>query len=315
MNLRRAIHIFCAGAFLAPATLLGVSTSAEATGGPCGTTLVRPATYDHVIWIVEEDKTYGTVIGSKYAPYINATLVPACGLATNFHPETHNSLGDYLAMSSGGTVNRTPPTIFGQLQSVGGSWRAYLQSMPGNCYGKTFGDYSQVHNPPVWFNDTKATCATNDVPISALTTDLATGHLPRFAFIAADNAHNMHNNPVSSAVANGDAWLRVTLSQIVASGTYRAGRTAVFVTWDEGNGPKSSTVNYQGENCLDPVKAASDVSCHVATLVIAPSVRPGLKPTTFFSHYSLLRTTEEMLGLPLLGRATTAASMRAYFGV
>jgi hypothetical protein len=32
-----------------------------------------------------------------------------------------------------------------------------------------------------------------------------------------------------------------------------------------------------------------------------------------FDHYSLLRTTEEMLGVPLLGRATGARSMRGPF--
>ena len=35
---------------------------------------------------------------------------------------------------------------------------------------------------------------------------------------------------------------------------------------------------------------------------------------TNFTHYSLLRTTEEILGVPLLGNAATATSMRADFG-
>jgi hypothetical protein len=33
------------------------------------------------------------------------------------------------------------------------------------------------------------------------------------------------------------------------------------------------------------------------------------------SHYSLLRATEEMLGLPLLGQAASAPSLRGPFGV
>jgi hypothetical protein len=125
----------------------------------------------------------------------------------------------------------------------------------------------------------------------------------------------MHNFPLQGAVVNGDAWLKAELSKIVNSATYRAGRTAIFVTWDEGNGPKSATLNYQGENCLDPKNAYNDVSCHVPTIVIAPSVRPGTKSATFFSHYSMLRTTEEMLGLGLLGNAAKATSMRAAFRV
>jgi len=46
-----------------------------------------------------------------------------------------------------------------------------------------------------------------------------------------------------------------------------------------------------------------------------PSAPPGTAPTTFFNHYSLLRTTEEMLGLPKLGKATAAASMRGSFNL
>lgn len=295
---------------------VGAATPARAAAPqPCGTAATAPATYDHVIWIVDEDKNYNTVVGSRYAPFINQTLIPGCGLATNFHPEIHNSLGDYIAMSSGGLVKGTPPTIFGQLRARGKTWRAYMQSMPANCYRTTVGNYSKVHNPPVWFNDTKPDCPSWDVPETQLDADLSNNALPTFAFIAADNAHNMHNNPVASALANGDAWLSTEISKIVTSPTYAAGRTAIFLTWDEGNGPKSTTLNYQGENCLDPTNAATDASCHVATIVIAPSVVPGTRSGTFFSHYSQLATTEDMLGLARLGNATSADSMRGDFGL
>jgi phosphatidylinositol-3-phosphatase len=49
--------------------------------------------------------------------------------------------------------------------------------------------------------------------------------------------------------------------------------------------------------------------------VIAPTVHPGARGGTAFTHYSLLRTTEEMLGLRLLGNARSATSMRATFGL
>ena len=41
----------------------------------------------------------------------------------------------------------------------------------------------------------------------------------------------------------------------------------------------------------------------------------GTLSGTLFNHYSLLRTTEELLGLPLLGQAASAASMRPAFGL
>ena len=48
---------------------------------------------------------------------------------------------------------------------------------------------------------------------------------------------------------------------------------------------------------------------------MAPSVKPGTVSGTAVNQYSLLRTTEEMLGLPLLGQAATAPDLRTVFGL
>jgi hypothetical protein len=50
-------------------------------------------------------------------------------------------------------------------------------------------------------------------------------------------------------------------------------------------------------------------------IVISPSTTPGTKSSTLISHYSMLRTTEELLNLPLLGEAATATSMKAAFNL
>jgi hypothetical protein len=50
--------------------------------------------------------------------------------------------------------------------------------------------------------------------------------------------------------------------------------------------------------------------------VIAPSTPAGTTSASTFDHYSLLRTTEEMLGLTTyLGEAANAVSMRSAFGL
>jgi len=48
-------------------------------------------------------------------------------------------------------------------------------------------------------------------------------------------------------------------------------------------------------------------------IVISPTTPAGTVVSQPFDHFSLLRTTEEMLGLPLLGRASSAVSMRGAF--
>ena len=77
--------------------------------------------------------------------------------------------------------------------------------------------------------------------------------------------------------------------------TKEAGNTVLFVTWDEDNG--------SGGN-------------QVATIVVSPYTTPGTRSGTAFTHYSLLRTTEELLGIPtFLGNAALATSMRPAFGL
>jgi hypothetical protein len=88
---------------------------------------------------------------------------------------------------------------------------------------------------------------------------------------------------------------RSFVPKLLASEPYRAGATAVFITWDEDD--------LQSDN-------------HVAMLVIAPSVAPGTTVADRLDHYSMLRATREMLGLePLLGAASTAADLRGPFNL
>ena len=49
------------------------------------------------------------------------------------------------------------------------------------------------------------------------------------------------------------------------------------------------------------------------TIVISPTTPPGTTSRTFYSHYSLLGTTEQLLGLAKLGQASSATTMTAAF--
>jgi len=275
-------------------------------GTPCGVAAQAPA-YKHVIWIWMENHSFAEVIGSPDAPYINK-LATECGLATNYQSVTHPSLPNYLAATSGQPLDELPklgfadcspgplcsseaPSVFGQ----GETWRAYQESMPSPCATANSGPYAVRHNPPTYYT-TLTGCAANDVPYSQLAVDLSSGSLPAFSFITPNLNNDMHDG----TVAQGSAWLASQLPLIFKSKDYQDRSTAVFITWDEGDG------GFAGENCAD---AASDTSCHIPTLVISPSTPAGARSQTAFSHYSLLATAEKLLGLPLLGKAATAPSM------
>jgi phosphatidylinositol-3-phosphatase len=275
---------------------------------PCGT-LASPPAYTHVIWVWMENHSYNTIIGSSQAPYINS-LAAECGLATNYHNISHPSLPNYVGATSGlgfaalqkfepdcnpsAGCSTSAPSIFGQ----GESWKAYEESMPSNCYPVNSGEYAVRHNPPPYFG-TLTGCSTFDVPYSQLATDLADNTLPAFSFITPNVIDDMHDG----TIADGDNWLASNLPAIFNSPEYQDGSTAVFLTWDEGEGGTAT-------NCATNT---TDVGCHVATIVISPSTVPGTTSSTLFNHYSLLGTAEQLLGLPKLGLASSFPTLTAAF--
>ena len=314
------------GALMAAvAVVLGTTATVTASAGaaavmppaaassPCGKVASAPA-YKHVIWVWMENQSYSTIIGSKQAPYINS-LASDCGLATNYHNVSHPSLPNYMSATSGlgyssiakfdADCDPVPgcTTTAHSIFSQGETWRAYEESMPGNCAKTDSGEYAVRHDPPPYYTKLKG-CAKFDVPYTKLASDLAAGKLPAFSFITPNLIDDMHDG----TVADGNKWLSANLPKIFSSPEYKNGSTAVFIVWDEGeNGSYAG-----GEHCATNTK---DVSCHVAALVISPSTKAGTKSATLFNHYSLLGTAEQLLGLPKLGKAATATTMTAAFNL
>jgi hypothetical protein len=249
-----------------------------------------PARWSRVVWIVMENRGLDQVEGSPEAPYLNR-LGGECGLATDYSAVAHPSLPNYIALTSGSTQGiaddagpdvhpLAAPSIFGLL---GSGWRALEESMPAPCDRESAGEYAVKHNPAAYYTALASRCATQDVPL----TDPPDLSAP-FTFVTPNLCDDMHD----CSTAAGDAWLAREVPEILASPEYRSGGTALFVTWDENDAGGTLVPLY----------------------VVAPSVPPGERVVSPVDHYSLLRTTEEMLGLaPLLGRAATAAGMRRAF--
>jgi phosphatidylinositol-3-phosphatase len=269
------------------------STQAAATVRPCGRPGSPPSRYAHVIWIVMENESYADVLGSSDAPYLRG-LAKACGSATHFTAEAHPSLPNYVAMTSGSTQGVTDddgpsshklavPSIFSQL---GTRWRALQEAIPAPCGQGNSGRYAVRHNPAAYYTNIRASCRRRDVRLTARPNLSAA-----FTFVTPDLCHDMHD----CSVATGDRWLAGFVPRVLHSRQYAAGGTALFITWDEDD--------YSSGNVIP-------------TLVIAPHTAPGTRSAGPFTHYSLLRTTEELLGLPTtLGAAAQASSMRAAFGL
>jgi len=276
------------------------STTRPSAASPCGVRTVAPARYGHVVWIWMENKTYGNVLGDASAPYATA-LARQCGTDRSYHQVGSPSLPNYLGATSGDTYGiaddagpsahrLTGDNIFRQVRAAAGTERSYVEDMPADCVAAAQGRYAVKHNPAAYYvgGADHPACLTDDVPMGtstggALAADLGADHLPTFALVVPNLCDDSHDCPPSTA----DRWLASWLPRILDSPTYRSGDTAVFVVWDE--------------------------STPMPNIVITPTTPPGLVSTAPVDHYSLLRTTEEILALPLLGRAQTAASLRGLF--
>ncbi len=241
--------------------------------------LPRP---DHIVIVVEENKSFAQIIGNPDAPYINA-LAGRGALFTQSHGVTHPSQPNYLALFSGSTrgisSNACPlelsgTNLAGALLEKGLSFVSYAESMPQAGFeGCVYGAYQRKHNPVA---DWKELAALNQ-PFSAFLRDFE--KLPTVALVVPDQRNDMHDG----SIAQGDTWLVKNIEPYAQWAMTH--NSLLIVTWDEDDGSADN---------------------RVPTLFIGPMVKPGSSAQRI-NHYNILRTLSEMYGLPYLGESAQAA--------
>lgn len=330
---------------LATAALLGGITAPAATPGAaaalCGSAGPGPA-IQHVILVMLENRSYKQVVGSASAPF-QTSLAANCGAATAMFGATHWSAANYLALSAGqypaasppgcGSISKCAdpgPSLYTQLDAAGLTWKAYEEAMPTACDPASSGSYKIGHNPVIFYTTiSSAECQANDVPVPSLTAqsgafwdDLQAGTLPTFSFVTPDLANDGENTCGGTcALSAADTWLQNFTAIVQASPEYQAGNTLLLITYDEGTGADTVT----GEDCTNqaldmPITnrtSAHRDSCHVPFFVIYPYTPAGDNDGTFFDHYSITRTIENLFSLPPLAHAADqqTASLTGHFGI
>jgi hypothetical protein len=240
---------------------------------------------DHVVVVVEENHGYSEIIGSPNAPYINA-LAQAGALFTNSYAIEHPSQPNYLDLFSGsnqGIVDDSCPHRFSaanegsELLDAGRTFGGYSEDLPGKgsrvC---TYDGYARKHAP--WTNFTNLRAKTN-LPFSSFPARYR--RLPTVAWVIPNLQHDMHDGTVK----RGDNWLRAHLSGYVAWA--KTHNSLLIVTWDEDDATQAN---------------------HIATLFVGPMVKPG-QYSELITHYNVLRTIEDMYGLPPVGNSQAATAI------
>ena len=255
--------------------------------GACGGSPTPSKAPRNVFLIAMENHTPDQALSGEFM----ASLAAKNGVAQNYHAITHPSVPNYLAMTSGSTwgvtddsYHQLPKADLGtQLTKAGVSWRAYMEGMQsGHCLDSP-APYDPGHNPFAFYG---GQCPPNVVPHDLLAADLA-GSAPRFVWITPDACHDTHNCDVSV----GDEWLRQEVALITGSKAWKSGGV-LFVTYDEDD--------YAEDNRV---------------LMIVATPNQGHRTSTrSYTHYSLLATIEDLLGVGRLGEARSATPMTDLVG-
>jgi hypothetical protein len=239
-------------------------------GGATGA--VRVPRLEHVVVVVFENEERGSVLGSGAAPTFDR-LAAAYAQATDDRAVAHPSLPNYLALVSGSTHGVTNDC---QDCPQSGPTIGSLLTERGRSWGSYAEGYpsgsrfAKKHVPFLYFPGGPS----HVHPLAAFNPR----RLPAFAFVTPDLCHDMHD----CSIGTGDRWLAKFIKPLLS-----VKRTAVFIVFDEG----SSNLGGGGQ---------------VALLVVGSSVKPHSRYTAPTSHYGLLRTTEDTLGLPHLGASRSA---------
>jgi phospholipase C len=275
--------------------------------------------FSHVFLFILENRGYRQVIGNPQFPELNR-LASHYDLATRFYAATHPSLPNYVALIAGrtfGSHSDNPsqrffgPNLLSQMSAAGLSWKSYQQSLPnpgfrGDYAGRTAIVYAKKHDPAMLFPAIAGSAlAEQVVPLHQLGKDLSRGQVPKLSLIIPDVCHDLHGAPSCPAGPrlnrSGDRFIAHWVAAIRRSKAW-TGHALIVITFDEGLVSRRTP----------PSPSAG--GGRIATILIVRGGRRPLRSGLLYTPYSLLRTLELSFGLPLLGHARGARSLKAFWG-
>jgi aryl-phospho-beta-D-glucosidase BglC (GH1 family) len=247
---------------------------------------------DHVVIVIEENHSYSDIIGNSAAPYINSLASgPNSALFTQSFAVEHPSQPNYLDLFSGsnqGTNSDNVPAnlpfttanLGAELLAAGKTFVGYSEGLPAVGFtGASSGEYASKHNPWVDWQGSgpNGIPAADNQPLTSFPTNFA--NLPTVSIVVPNQDDDMH----SGSIAAGDAWLQQNLGSYIQ---WAQTHNSLFIlTFDEDDGSQSN---------------------QIPTLMIGPMVQQG-QYSEHITHFNVLRTVEDMYGLPYAGQSATAA--------
>ncbi len=259
---------------------LTTTTASAVPGAAAAASVPRP---DHVVVVLFENTSQSSIIGNSSAPYFNQLASTGANFTNSFaieHPSEPNYL-DLFSGSNQGVTDDSCPHTFGadnegaQLIAKGLTFTGYSEDLPSaGSTVCTSGKYARKHNP--WVNFSNVPAADNQ-PFSAFPTDFT--KLPTVSWVVPNLCNDIHD----CSIATGDSWLKSHLDSYVQWA--KAHNSVLITTFDEDDSSTSAN--------------------QITTIFNGQPVKPG-SYAEHLDHFGVLRTIEDMYGLPYAGAAAQA---------
>lgn len=245
------------------------------------TVAANPPKQQHVVVVIEENRSLVNMRGAPEVPYINR-LADQGALLTNYYAIRHPSEPNYVALFSGDTQGvqddscphaYQKPNLADSLAAKQVSFAIYSENMPAVGFtgcGSEDKLYRRKHNPVPDFTTVPAD---DNRPFSDFPSDYS--KLPAVSFVVPNMMDDMHDGTPAQA----DAWLKDKLDGYRQWAMQH--HSLLIVTWDEDDGADNN---------------------RVMTVVLGQDVKPG-KYAQKLNHYDLLRTLTDLFGAAPVGAA------------
>lgn len=224
-------------------------------------------------------------------------------------------------------------TVADQLVSHGLTWKAYMEDMGTPCrhpqpnttddtqQAKVGDQYATRHNPFMYFKSIvdSPSCQQDDVDLSQLPTDLqSVSTTANLSYITPNLCDDGHDSPCVDGRPGGlvtaDAWLQTWVPKILASPAYQQDGLLV-ITFDEADTSSASSAAACCGEGPGPNAALPGIygpgGGRVGAVLLSPFIAAGTSNATPYNHYSLLRSIEDIFGLPPLGYAADVSGFGA----
>jgi hypothetical protein len=274
-----------------------------------------PHRYDHVVIVIEENKTPGQIVGDTVnAPYITSLAAGGVSIGSIFaleHPSQPNYIQLFSGSDQGVQTDKLPagfstvatadypfraPNLGREILDAGFTFAGYCEGLE-TAGEEDWADYNPLvdveyrrrHNP--WANWVAKTSPVppNQIPpeLNRAFTQFPADYtaLPTLCFVIPDLLHDMHDG----TRGEGDDWLRTNLDGYAQWA--KSHNSLLIVTWDEDD---FAEIN------------------QVPTVFYGAALQNGTITGGTWTHHNLLHTLEDMYGSTT--HAGAAAQVRSIVG-